>query len=167
MLRFHYSLLCLAALLASSELAVAADQPTAWAVVVGIDDYDDPAIPRCPGAAADAREIQRWLVGQAGWPANHVLRMDGSSPKTHGAANLPISTLYPSRENLEWAVRDWLKAWVRKDDLVLIYFAGQAVGLKSDARARPGAPGRDFLLPIDAKSERLAASGCDLSDASG
>jgi WD40 repeat protein/ribosome-binding factor A len=165
MSRLRASLVGAVILAAVSAPAVAADQPSAWAVVVGIDGYENPAVPRCSGAGADAREIQRWLIGEAGWPANHVLRMDANAPKTHGAANLPISTLYPSRENLEWAVRDWLKAWVRKDDLVLIYFAGQAASLKPEPRARPGTPGRDYLLPIDARPDRLAATGWDLSDA--
>jgi WD40 repeat protein len=165
MSRFRRFVLPAALLLAAGNRAAAADQPSAWAIVIGIDAYEDTVIPRCTGAAADARAIERWLVGDLGWPVNHVLRMDAQSSKTHGLPNVPIATLYPSRENVEWAARNWLRAGARKDDLVLIFFAGQAVGLKTSPRSRPGSLGRHFLLPIDARSDRLAAGGWDLADA--
>jgi WD40 repeat protein/uncharacterized caspase-like protein len=154
-----------AALIGMSCSASAAERPQVWAVVIGIDDYQDETIRDCRSAESDSREIQRWLIRDGGWPADHILRMDPTSQKTHGAANATITSLYPTRENLIWAVHDWLLARVRRDDLVLIYFAGQAVGLKPEARARPGTPGRDYLLPIDAKRDRIEATGWDLVEA--
>src|SRR5206468_4262994 len=70
--------------------------------------------------------------------------------------------LLPTRDNLAWAVKDWLGERVRQDDVVLIYFAGQ-----SAARGPvPGATaGRAYLLPIDARAADIARTGFSLEDA--
>src|SRR5262245_43822393 len=71
--------------------------PEVWAVVVGIGSYRDKIIPPCPGAAGDARAVQRWLTRTAGWRADHVLLMDEDSRREHPANPAQgIADLYPS-----------------------------------------------------------------------
>ena len=142
-----------------SSRASAAEPPRVWAIVVGIDAYDDPAIPKCLNASTEARAIRRWLVEVAGWDGRQVLVMDGSSQARHGPPAQEIRNLRPTRENLEWAVRQWLPHRARPGDLVLVAFAGQAIGGKvSDPTSR------DRLLPIDARSDDLDATGWSLPD---
>src|SRR5262249_29865430 len=76
--------------------------------------------------------------------------------RRHGAPDELIENLLPTRENLDWAIQYWLGSRIRPGDSVVVSFAGQAVGLPPKPDALPGTPGRDYLLPIDAR-----AAGCD------
>ena len=139
---------------------VSSEGPKVWAIVVGIDAYDDPTIPSCRGASGDARAIRRWLVETAGWDGSQVLGMDASGPLHHGPKEQQIAALRPTRANLNWAVKEWLSYRVRPGDVVLIAFAGQAIGgLSSD----PDSP--DVLLPIDALASDPQATGWALPEA--
>src|SRR4051794_10002207 len=85
--------------------------PEVWAVVVGIERYDDPEVPACHGTARDARAIAGWVAETAGWGHSHVLLMDD-----RGAARPPdsprarVADLRPTRANLDWAMTKWLGA---------------------------------------------------------
>ena len=59
-------------------------QPEVWAVLVGIDLYNDPAIPRCHGANRDGGELARWLTETAHWDRRHVLLMNEFGLRRHG-----------------------------------------------------------------------------------
>ena len=50
--------------------------PSTWAIVVGIDQYQDESIAPCHGAVADARAIASWFAEDAGWGAGNVLVLD-------------------------------------------------------------------------------------------
>ncbi|WP_435009945.1 caspase family protein [Tundrisphaera lichenicola] len=142
--------------------AGAADARKVWAVVIGINNYADTLIPRCTGSVRDARLVADWVAGTAGWGEAGLLRMDDLGRPTHGQAKERMTDLLPTRENLDWAVTEWLGERVRPDDVVLIYFAGQ-----STARPpRGGAPaGRAYLLPIDARAADVDGTGWSLDDA--
>ena len=107
--------------------------PQVWAVVVGIDGYEDRRIPSCSGAVGDARAVLRWLVGTAGWSRRNVLLMHDGAPDEHGHPRDEIEELKATRDNLDWAIARWLKARLRPDDVAVIYFAGQAIGLPPEA----------------------------------
>ena len=91
--------------------------------------------------------------------------MDRQSQRRHGAPADPLPNLYPSRENLNWVLQEWLPARLRPNDIVLIYYAGQAAGLPPKPDALPGAPGRNYLLPADAQAMRLDGTGWPIEDA--
>ena len=152
----------LAGLFSTNTANAQAAKPEVWAVVVGIDRYEDNLIPRCPGARRDAQALSQWLAKTAGWGDRHVLRMDDLGQKSHGPPSAPISNLFPTREHLDWAVVEWLGHWVKKDDIVVFYFAGQAT-----ARGpQEGAPaGHAYLLPIDARGADVSRTGWSLDDA--
>ncbi len=136
-------------------------RPQLWAVLVAIDHYEagDDVIPPCPGAIRDLSAVRTWLQRQGGWPGDHILLMDRDSQRTHGGPLQAIANLYPSRANLSWALRSWLPAHARPGDIVLVYFAGQAVGLPAPEIAPPGTPERTYLLPIDADLNNIDATG--------
>jgi WD40 repeat protein/uncharacterized caspase-like protein len=137
-------------------------KPRVWAVVIGVDRYEDGLIPPCNGSSRDARAVATWFEKDAGWSAGNVLRMDDLGRKKHGAPADPNNYLRPTRENLDWAVDSWLGHRVRKDDIVVIYFAGQAIA----KGPLPGTPsGRAYLLPIDARGGDVHATGWSLDDA--
>jgi WD40 repeat protein len=140
--------------------AQGADAPKVWAVLVGIDDHDDARIPANRGASADARALRRWLVETAAWDGRQILVMDGSSRPKHEAAANDIGDLRPTRENLDWALKEWLPFRARPGDVVLVYFAGQAIGGNvADVASR------DKLIPIDADAAKLDETGWSLADA--
>ncbi len=128
--------------------------PAVRAIVVGIDRYQDPAIPPCHGAVADARALAAWLTGPAGWPEADVLVLDdrGDRPTPSG---LTADHLTPTRANLDRAVKDWLTPKLAPGDVALLLFAGQA----TTAGSRP------VLLPLDARADRAEATGWSPSDA--
>ncbi|WP_435022313.1 hypothetical protein TA3x_001575 [Tundrisphaera sp. TA3] len=132
--------------------------PEAWAVLVGIDRYEDPAIPGCNAAVRDAREVRRWFL-EAGWGARNLLLLQDQGVATPGRAEDQVADLAPTGSNLAWATRDWLGARARPGDLVVIYFAGQAIGVPPPPGAAPGTPGREYLLPSDARLANLDRTG--------
>jgi WD40 repeat protein/uncharacterized caspase-like protein len=139
-------------------------RPSLYGLVIGIDEYEDRAIPACPGAPGDARAVRRWLVEQGGWNPSDLLLMDRASQRSHGGPRDRLANLYPSRDNLRWAVQEWLKARAQPNDLIVIYFAGQAVGLPPREQAPPGSPGRNYLLPIDARQNNIDGTGWAIED---
>ncbi|WP_152051613.1 WD40 repeat domain-containing protein [Tautonia marina] len=127
-----------------------------WAVVIGIDEYTEGrALPGSRGAARDAEAFAAWLTSEAGWPDDHVRLMTPNAPEP----------LRPLRDNLDQAIGQWLTNRVRPGDRIVIYFAGQAVGLPPGPNAKPGDPPRDYLLPLDARLSDLDGTGWSLGDA--
>jgi WD40 repeat protein len=138
--------------------------PQVWAILIGIDRYEDPAVPGCKSATADARAVARWLTTTGGWSPRNVLVMDDGSQRRHGAAAQAITDLYPTQANLSWAADQWLGARLRPNDIVLLYFAGQAdealAGANDSSANRVG-----ILLPIDAKANDVARTGWRIESA--
>lgn len=129
---------------ASKPQASAKAGPATWAIVVGIDQYQEEAIPDCHGAAADARAVASWFETAAGWGAGNVLLMDDRGEPAPGPDPGWTGRLLPTGANLDWACRKWLANRAGPSDVVVIYFAGQAA-----ARAQ----GPMALLPIDARAD--------------
>jgi WD40 repeat protein/uncharacterized caspase-like protein len=142
--------------------------PQVWAMVVGVRQYEELlAFPRCHGAADDAARFARWLIDTAGWGPGHVLLLSDQDLAAMGFNNPAAQPEYrrATRANLDWGVRQWLPRRVRPGDVVVIYFAGQAVGLPPQAGEPPGRPPRDYLLPYDARANDLESTGWSLGDA--
>jgi len=130
--------------------ADAAEGPGLWAVVIGIDGYEGTIAP-CGSARADAHAMADWLHDEAGWGRDRILVLDDAktaarTPKERG--DDPARSLRASRQNLDWAFKTWLRDRLapesRADDLVVVYYAGQAVALPDGEGVAP--------LPITARS---------------
>ena len=114
-----------------------------WAVIVGISDYRSDAIPDLAFAGADAEAVRRFLTSPAAGPfeEDHVLFL--RDEEATGAA-------------LREALFVFLQQ-AKKDDLVLIYYAGHGA-------PDPRRPDNLYLLPYDADLRSLAATGFPMWD---
>jgi WD40 repeat protein/uncharacterized caspase-like protein len=131
-------------------LSPAAHKPRVWAVVIGVEVYDDPAIPRCFGSIGDGVALVRWLVDTARWPSSQILLMNENGARQHGRPEDVVrGALLPTRDNLDWALRQWLGHRLQPGDVGLVYFAGHSALFED----------RELLMPIDARPGNLDVSG--------
>src|SRR5947209_1570581 len=130
----------------AQEPDASARKPQAWMLIVAVDLYDDPGIPKCPGASRDGGALVRWFTEVARWDNHHVLLLNENGVPRHGRPEDPVHALLPTRENLDWALTQWLKHRLRPGDVAVVYFAGRAA-VVDDC---------EVLLPIDAKADDLA-----------
>ncbi len=71
----------------------------------------------------------------------------------------PAPKIEPIKQNLDWAIRDWLLPRAKAGDLVVFYFAGQAAATVK-AQGPKVEPRVDYyLLPIDASPDTARAEG--------
>jgi hypothetical protein len=101
-----------------------------WALVVGVDKYNDPQISPLHGAANDARILADALVRYSGFPQDQVILLATDQPAER----------QPTRVNLLRRLSN-LAAAVPKDGLLLLSFSGH--GMERGGQA--------FLLPSDAQ----------------
>ena len=92
--------------------------PSRWAVVIGINDYDDPAIPDLHYAENDARAVRSVLVhpGYGAFPKQRVRLLLGKADPALGAERA-------TARNIRGAL-NWLVTHTGKNDLVVLYYSG-------------------------------------------
>jgi hypothetical protein len=126
-------------------------QPDRWAVVIGAGRYEDPAIPRLQYTVPDADAMHRFLTGPGGFKPEHVLLLTDRTERK------------PTLRNLKWALGTFLARSARKDDTVLIFFAGHGApepdprGLERDGLAK-------YLVPTDADLDDLYATALPMEE---
>ena len=101
-----------------------------WALVVGVDRYDDPQIVPLRGAGNDAAAMAEAIVRYAGFPSEQVVLLSPDQPRNR----------QPTRSNILFQVSN-LSQLVPKDGLFLFFFAGHGVEREGSA----------FLMPADAR----------------
>jgi Flp pilus assembly protein TadD len=101
-----------------------------YALIIGIDRYQDKQIGALTGAANDARVLSDTLVRYAGFPADQVVLLSSDQPEER----------QPTRVNILQRLSN-LAGLVPKDGLLFLSFSGHGI-----ARA-----GQAFLLPSDAR----------------
>ena len=101
-----------------------------YALVIGVDEYQDEQISRLSGATNDAKAVADALVRYAGFPSDQVILLASDQPQQR----------QPNRGNILQYLSN-LTGMVPKDGLLLISFAGHGVD-----RA-----GRGYLCPSDAR----------------
>jgi uncharacterized caspase-like protein len=101
-----------------------------WALVVGVDRYDDSQIVPLRGAANDAAAMGEAIVRYAGFPSEQVVLLSPEQPRDR----------QPTRANILFQLSN-LSQLVPKDGLFLFFFAGH--GVERDGSA--------FLMPADAR----------------
>lgn len=108
-----------------------------WALIIGIDRYDDPQINRLEAASNDAKELAAVLISHGGFPRDQVkiLTSSDGSPQNR-----------PSRGNILRRMSNF-RGVVPAEGLLVVAFAGH--GIERGGHA--------YLLPSDAQmSEDLA-----------
>jgi hypothetical protein len=101
-----------------------------YAIVIGVDRYDDTQITTLGGAVNDAKTLANALVQYAGFPGDQVTLL---------ASDQPVER-QPTRGNILRRLSN-LSAVIPKDGLLLLAFAGHGVERGGEA----------FLLPSDAQ----------------
>ncbi len=104
-------------------------QEKRYAILIGVDEYEDRSITRLHGAANDARGLAKVLVSHAGFPPDNIVVLATGEPEGRR----------PTRANIIQRLANVLPL-VPKDGLLLFAFSGH--GADEQRRA--------FLLPLDA-----------------
>jgi formylglycine-generating enzyme required for sulfatase activity len=105
-----------------------------FALIIGVDDYEDSQISKLEGASNDAKSLAQALIGYAGFPDDQVILL---------ASDQPLERR-PTRGNI-LARLSYLKGLVPEDGLLLVFFAGH--GMERGKQA--------FLCPADAQSGNI------------
>jgi uncharacterized caspase-like protein len=125
-----------------------------WAVVIGIGRYEHAGIPGLDYAVADAEAVYRALVGPAGFARERVLLITDTGAQR------------PTLRNLKAALGTFLARSARKDDTVLIYFAGHGAS-EPDPRGAERDGLAKYLVPVDADPDDLFATALPMDDLAG
>jgi hypothetical protein len=145
----------------SLERAVAAVAPAApppslpqterWAVVIGVGEYEAKSIPRLRYSVADAEAVYQTLIEPGGFKKENVLLLTDKTEKR------------PTFRNLKWALGTFLARSAKKDDTVVIFYAGHGApeadprGLERDGLAK-------YLIPVDADPDDLYATAFPMDE---
>jgi len=122
-----------------------------WAVVIGAGQYDSAAIPRLRYAVPDAEAVYRTLTGPGGFAKDHVVLLTDNAERK------------PTLRNIRWALGTFLARSARKDDTVVIFFAGHGApetelrGAERDGLAK-------YLIPVDADPDDLYSTALPMDE---
>lgn len=109
-------------LTSSSPVTQLPERSKRYALIVGVDRYQDPQVTPLVGAGNDARSLRTALIRYGGFPDDHVILLTSDQPAgsqpTRGVILRKLSNL---------------RAVVPKDGLLLFSFAGH--GIQRDGRA--------------------------------
>jgi hypothetical protein len=100
-----------------------------WALLIGVDRYEDSNIGPLRGAANDANSLKDVLIRYAGFPQDQVVVLSTNEPPER----------QPTRKNILKRLSN-LSGLIPKDGLLLVSFAGHGIDRN----------GRAFLIPSDA-----------------
>jgi uncharacterized caspase-like protein len=122
-----------------------------WAVIIGVGRYQSTDIPSLRYTVADAESLYQILVGQGGFRKEHVLLITDKTEKT------------PTLRNIKWALGTFLARSAKKDDTVIIFFAGHGApetdqrGVERDGLAK-------YLIPSDADPDDLYSTALPMDE---
>ncbi|HEV8475058.1 MAG TPA: caspase family protein [Methylomirabilota bacterium] len=122
-----------------------------WAVVIGVGAYESKAIPRLRFTVADAEAVYQTLIGPAGFKKDNVLLLTDKAERK------------PTLRNIKWALGTFLGRSAKKDDTVLIFFAGHGApevdtrGIERDGLAK-------YLIPADADPDDLYSTALPMDE---
>ena len=108
----------------------------------------------------DAADLARWLIGSGGWGPKSVLLLTDQDPAALGFDEPAARPLHrrPTKANLDWGARQWLGSEARPGDVLVVFFAGQAIGLPDPDptidRASPPATTCCPSMPVPLTSTR-------------
>ncbi|MCG8603959.1 caspase family protein, partial [bacterium] len=132
------------------DKAIANLRKNAHAVIIGINEYQDPKIPNLSFARADAKGIYDIMIDpDLGRIAadNVILLLDENATERQIRTALAIEL--PKR--------------AAEDDLVYIYFAGHGSPV-IDSRSQASDGIEKYLIPSDAEIDRLRATGISMDE---
>ncbi|MBI2540096.1 MAG: caspase family protein, partial [Deltaproteobacteria bacterium] len=122
-----------------------------WAVVIGVGRYESPEVPRLRYTVPDAEAIYETLIKSAGFKKDHVLLLTDRSERR------------PTLRNVKWALGTFLARSAKKDDTVIIFFAGHGApevdqrGVERDGFSK-------YLVPTDAEPDDLYSTALPMDE---
>lgn len=116
--------------LAVNQVKELPEKSKRFALVIGVDEYQDTQISRLAGAANDAKALANALARYAGFPRDQVILLASDQPTER----------QPTRGNILQYLSN-LKGVVAQDGLLLVSFSGHGIERG----------GRGFLCPSDAR----------------
>lgn len=136
--------------------AVAATPPAPkvaarWAVVIGVGEYENKAIPRLRYAVRDAQAMYDFLTTAGGYPKQNVILLTDTTADK------------PTLQNIRRALGNFLSRRPGREDMVLIYYAGHgapevdAAGNESDGLSK-------YLIPRDADPDSLYSTAFPMDE---
>ncbi|MBI3825965.1 MAG: SUMF1/EgtB/PvdO family nonheme iron enzyme [Candidatus Rokubacteria bacterium] len=114
-----------------------------WAVIIGINDYQNAKVPKLRYAVNDARAVEAALLAQGFRRDRIVTLLDARATK----------------KTIEEVLGDDLRSKVGADDRVLIFFAGHG---KTDRRVSGEEEG--YLIPADGDPGKLFSTAISMAD---
>jgi hypothetical protein len=133
---------------APARLAPARDR---WAVVIGVGRYASPDIPSLRFSVADAEAMYRFLVERAGFKKDNVLLLTDTTERK------------PTLRDMKWALGTFLARSAKKEDLVLIFYAGHGAPEIDPRGAEPDGLAK-YLVPSDADPNDLYSTGLPMDE---
>ncbi len=117
--------------------------PRRVALVIGINEYDDPVFGDLAHAVADAEAVADQLVAGTGGGFDRVVRLTGSGNGSRGRILSELKLLRRS---------------VHREDVVVVYFSGHGTLV-----VRPDGSLSPFLLAADSRSGELLTTALDVA----
>jgi hypothetical protein len=138
---------------ATAKAAPEPPEPTreTWAVVIGVGRYENAGIPFLKYSVPDAESMYNVLITTAGVKKDHVLLLTDREERK------------PTLRNIKYALGTFLARSARKDDTVIVYFAGHGApevdprGIERDGLAK-------YLIPSDADPDDLFSTAMPMDD---
>src|SRR5262249_30752870 len=114
-----------------------------WAVVIGINDYQN--WPKLRYCVNDANSIEQILTSQYGFKQSNIIKLLNKDA---------------TRERIVWALGDQLADpnRIKKDDRVFVFFAGHGA-----TRKLPSGKEMGYIVPVDAEAEASQAKSISMA----
>jgi hypothetical protein len=122
-----------------------------WAVIIGAGQYQSAAIPRLRYTVSDAEAVYRTLTGAGGFAKDHVVLLTDNAERK------------PTLRNIRWALGTFLARSARKDDTVVIFFAGHGAP-EADLRGAERDGLAKYLIPVDADPDDLYSTALPMDE---
>lgn len=125
---------------------------SSWAVIVGINSYQNVGFNRLENALKDALGIAEVLITRLDFPRENVFfALDPKPDPSELSFALPSNVKSASKAGIEDLLLNVLPEKVRENDRVLVFYAGHG-----DQRPVPGEKdgSRAFLIPADAQPSK-------------
>ena len=132
----------LASALTTQEGLSEALAPRRYAVIIGVDAYEDPTFPALRWAGKDATDLAALLRAQQGGGFDDVRVLDGPDATRR---EVILRTLLTLKQSL------------RREDQLVVYFSGHGTRVLGDDEKWHG-----YLLAADSRAANLPSTGLDL-----
>ncbi len=122
-----------------------------WAVVIGAGRYQSAAIPSLRYTVADAEAVYRTLIGPGGFRKDHVMLLTDTAERK------------PTLRNIRYALGTFLARSARKQDTVVIFYAGHGAP-EADLRGAERDGLAKYLIPVDADPDDLYSTALPMDE---